>query len=200
MDVERFELCSRLSYCFEVGSTRLLEAVLAPDVIYYECSAPEHFTITGRLNLLTHLNKCFSTEKSHKHPYCSHVITTNYFYGIEIGRLTRRPETKIITLLQKDGVIEVLKVQEDTALTTHRIHPYSCFSVSPTNANFLPLCNIAVGDFKSIMEFVKHEQSRVSTWVYVFSPLYNFLKTIPERNALVSDFIELYNRCPDTCK
>lgn len=199
MDVERFGMCSRFVYCFEVCSTRLLEPVLAPDIIFRDQSTTEGFTGRGKQNVLQYFEGFLGKEKKHKHPYSSHVFTTEYFYGISIGRLTRKHETKILTVLCKDSMIEAIKLQ-GSSVKAAQIHPYPFFTVAPDKTNFLTLCQIAIEDYRGLQDFTVADEVRKSTWVYVFKPLYEFLRTTHRTSSLASEFIMLYDNCPNICK
>lgn len=200
MDVERFDICSRLAYCFEVCSTRLLAPTLASDIIIRGKFATEDFMFKGKQNALHYFDDMFEKEKKHKHPYCSHVITTDYFYGITIGRLTRKHDSKVLTVLYNANKIEVMKIHDTTVIKSMTVHPYPFFSVAPNKHNFLELCQIAVEDYIGLSEFKAPDESRKSSWVYVFKPLYEFLKTSYTIDPFVTEFKELYESCPDICK
>ncbi|MGE9310910.1 hypothetical protein ACLOAU_04670 [Niabella sp. CJ426] len=199
MNPLHFEICSRLSYCFEVCSTRLLEPVLAPDIIFRDQSTTEGFTGKGKQNVLQYFEGFLGKEKKRKHPYSSHVFTAEYFYGVSIGRLTRKYETKILTVLCKDNRIEAIKMQ-GISVRAMQIHPYPFFAVAPDETNFLTLCQIAIEDYKGLQDFTVADEDRKSTWVYVFKPLYEFLRTTHRTSSLASEFIMLYDNCPNICK
>lgn len=200
MDVERFDVCSRLCYCFEVCSTRLLGPVLAPDIIFRDESSSEGFIVKGKQNVLQYFEDFLDKEKKHKYPYSSHVFITEFFYGVSIGRLTRKDESKILTVLCMNDLIEVIKMQESSSLNSMEIHPYSFFAIAPDKTNFLTLCQIAIEDYKGLQDFKVLDEDRKSTWVYVFKPLYEFLKTTHTINSLAAEFIILYDNCPNICK
>ncbi|MFV0605329.1 MAG: hypothetical protein ACK5NK_05750 [Niabella sp.] len=195
MDVERFGICSRLAYCFEVCSTRLLEPILAPDIIFNNETTAEGFTGKGKQNVLQYFEGFWGKEKKHKHPYSSQVFTAEYFYGISIGRLTRKSESKMLTLLCKDNKIEVMKVQDQSVFKSMQIHPYPFFDVTPEKTNFLTLCQIAIEDYKGLQDFTVPDEYRKSSWIYVFTPLYEFLKITSTKSPIADEFNVLFESC-----